>query len=426
MTVEVKSDHLEKQQLIFKMNIKSSLRAQIYIALLIGLCITLLLLMDWSEKLRPPNLEIKCNDPTIQKPIMSMNWMVFGDFLLFVFGFFAGSRIILLLQISQQKRQTSAAECWLVFMRPNLIFFIGFCATVVWVEIMSKYLGIKAPNFIAACQPYNLCNLCANMSRASVIVTCSKSQSTWIPAASAFPSVISTVQAFDMCFLTLFVVYRLKNAAKRWITYVVLLIASISTLATGGLTIYLNKADLFGVCVGCLIGILCSALTMSVLAWLEREKKPELPRFWNDPPPNDCSKKTVPSQALPSDAPIPPPSFRDEKSAVPIRWIKNFGCLIAWISPYLTIMLYFYYLSIGLITFICVAYGMIMYNITTTCLLFPLTPIDCEKKVPIHRSNPRDTALLPPSNPLVRDTNNAPPTEYSRIIYPTLPPTDWM
>ena len=95
MTVEVKSDHLEKQQLIFKMNIKSSLRAQIYIALLIGLCITLLLLMDWSEKLRPPNLEIKCNDPTIQKPIMSMNWMVFGDFLLFVFGFFAGSRIIL-------------------------------------------------------------------------------------------------------------------------------------------------------------------------------------------------------------------------------------------------------------------------------------------------------------------------------------------
>ena len=262
----------------------------IKIMILVGLSICVFILYGFSTTILPRNLsKMKCNDPSINKPMVSDNgWNVF----LIVIGFVTLSITIFALG----KKRKSADGFWyncLVFLRPGLIFFIGFYATISFVEIMSKYLGYTAPNFIAACQPNNVNRLCNTFSSRYVIVNCTTPRDSWVPASSSFPSIMSTMQAFDMFFLVLYINYRIKSEANRWIHYVAGLTALIFTLATGCLTIYRNEVGNNGVWVGYLIGILSAITTMKILKWLEKEYQ-ELPRFWNDPSTDEIEMTFMP------------------------------------------------------------------------------------------------------------------------------------
>ena len=285
-------------------------RYAIQATFLVLLSILFFSLVGWSLSLsfRPMNhAKMKCNDPDINNPMVSdKGWNI----VLVALGFFIVSIIIPALG----KKIKSFDGVWyncLVFMRPGLIFFIGFCATFVLVQYTSKSLGFPAPNFIAACHPENVTSLCNATSTHYVIVNCTTKKS-WISASSSFPSVITTMQTFDMSFLALYIGHRIKSKGSKWIIFLVSLIAMIFTVITGSLTIYCNEAFQSAVWVGYVIGVLCAGLTMMCLELLEWKKRDNLPRFWNDSlfPFPKRNKVNVPFQTLdplPSGHSAPPP-----------------------------------------------------------------------------------------------------------------------
>ena len=300
-----------------------TVRYAIQATFLILLSILFFFFVMWSlnSSFRPAMklAKMKCNDPDINNPMVSdKGWNMF----LVAIGFFINLSIIIPALLKKIKPVNGVWYNCLVFLRPGLIFFIGFCATFVLVQNTSRYLGLAAPNFIAACQPDNVTSLCNVTSTRYVIVNCTTEKS-WVPASSSFPSVITTMQAFDMLFLALYVNYRIKSKANRHIKFIASLIALIFTLTTGCVTIYCNEAYLSDVWIGCVVGGTCAGLTMMCLGLLEWEKTENLPRFWNDPLP-DGRKLTIPRQTLdplPSGHSVsPPPSsslFGDPKNHPP-------------------------------------------------------------------------------------------------------------
>ena len=139
--------------------------------------------------------------------------------ILVALGFLIVSIIIPALGKKKKSAEDGFWYNFLVFMRPVLIFFIGFCATFVLVQYTSKSLRSPAPNFIAACQPGNVPSLCNVTSTDYVIVNCTTEKS-WVPASSSFPSVISTMQAFDMSFSVLYI-FCITSKAKSFKLFVV-------------------------------------------------------------------------------------------------------------------------------------------------------------------------------------------------------------
>ena len=246
--------------------------------------------------------------------------------ILVALGFLIVSIIIPALGKKKKSAEDGFWYNFLVFMRPVFIFFIGFCATFVWVQIMSKYFGLAAPNFIAACQPENVTSLCNVTSTDYVIVNCTTAEKSWVPASSSFPSVITAMQAFDMFFFALYIYIPIKSKANKDVKmFGSQCIASIFTLATGCLTIYCNEASIVVVFTGFAYGVAGASWTMmcllSVETFLKLEKKENLPRFWNDPLP-DRIKSTIPRQTLdplPSghSAPPPPPYSGLETNNLP-------------------------------------------------------------------------------------------------------------
>ena len=86
---------------------------------------------------------------------------------------------------------------------PGHIFYIGFCATYTLVATLSVYWRCTALNSSAACKPGNVPSLCDAMSNHYVSVKCTtNNEEMWVPASSAWPSVLIII-----CFTALYFWY---------------------------------------------------------------------------------------------------------------------------------------------------------------------------------------------------------------------------
>ena len=82
-------------------------------------------------------------------------------------------------------------------------FYIRFCATYTLVETLCVYWRCTAPKSIAACKPENVSSLCDAMSNHYVSVKCTtNNEEMWVPASSAWPSVLIII-----CFTALYFWY---------------------------------------------------------------------------------------------------------------------------------------------------------------------------------------------------------------------------
>ena len=134
------------------------------------------------------------------------------------------------------------------------------------VTTISTFWGPLAPNFMAYQSFHRLCQL-TTIPYMNKIHPISITFTFKTTARSAFPSLIPTLQAFNMCFLAFYIGYRMNmNTLCRAI---VQLGAVIFILVTGFVTVHLNEADHLGVWIGCLIGISSAVLTMMILRGLE-------------------------------------------------------------------------------------------------------------------------------------------------------------
>ena len=92
---------------------------------------------------------------------------------------------------------------WLVCWCPGLIFHIRFCATYTLVETLCVYWRCTAPKSIAACKPENVSSICDAMSNHYVSIKCTtNNEEMWVPASSAWPSVLIII-----CFTALYFWY---------------------------------------------------------------------------------------------------------------------------------------------------------------------------------------------------------------------------
>ena len=231
-----------------------------------------------------PAISMKCNDATIRAPmIYSVSHEVFVAVMFFIT--FLALLSMGLMDLNSSERSRTCEEGFVRFIRPPSIFLIGLFATWTSVDILSKYLGFLAPNFLAACQPFNVTGLCEEMSSHYVIVNCTTHSTEWIPASYAFPSFISTIEVYTMCFLVLYLAHRIKSRGNdTMLNYVARLLAFVCAWDTGCMKINYNEATISAVLVGCGIGILSAVMMVWVLKWLERDENNEqLPRIFNDP-----------------------------------------------------------------------------------------------------------------------------------------------
>ena len=260
------------------------------------LALILAALLTFSE--RKHVARMKCNDPDINEPkIADFDWNLLLPSI--------GTVIASIMIIIHRKKQNSADGFWyglFVFLCPLFVVTIGLNLTAWLVQLISVCSGFTAPNFIAACQPDNVNLVCDAFSNRYVIVNCTTPRDSWVPASSAFPSTISTVQAFVMFFLILYIGYRIKNESKP-IHFVVGLIGFLSTWATGCIVINRNEATISAVLVGYLIGIVSATISIKILKLLEKEME-LLPRFLNDPTQFPTSAAQFPNSDPASDPPL--------------------------------------------------------------------------------------------------------------------------
>ena len=226
----------------------------------------------------PNNRAMKCNDPDINQPVTRReNW--FGLIMAMFMPAFLNCFLIIpnLKQVTSKQRSDS-----IVFLvHPMLIYLTGLFATCVLVLSVSYYYGTLAPNFVAACQPEKLQELCGSNSNTYVFVNCTTPYIHWLPARSAFPSIIPTVYAFGIYFFALQVSDFVEVSGK--VKWILLTLLQIVALAMIGLIGYVpsnlihNEAHHSGVWVGCIIGILAAIGTVVLIEIVARANSQELP-----------------------------------------------------------------------------------------------------------------------------------------------------
>ena len=239
------------------------------------------------------NHEVKCDNPGISKPlVMDYEWIVNSVTMTrqYIVPIFIG------LNMDWEMKSKQGAGIFFNFlltMIPSMIFLNGFAATVAVVTTISSFWGSLAPNFLAASQPHLLHGLCQLKYIAYLSKLCPTCTTFQMSARSAFPSNIPTLQAFNMCFLALYIGYRMNTlprgiwfSANRYFRYLIQLCALIFTLVTGFVTIHRNEADHLGVWIGCLIGISSAVVAMAALKGLEGRIQKRLQPM-NDPASND-------------------------------------------------------------------------------------------------------------------------------------------
>ena len=309
-----------------------SIKTGIQRTLLLAFLVISFSLFLWSFTITPMPI-VKCNDATIKEAVktsedisvlLCLMLMAIGIIQLFVMS------VVEERCHKKNKILYTIGHSFLVPFRPFFINIIGYFATFASVQIASRYLGFVAPDFIAACRPVNLTSLCNKTATHFVMVNCTTPRLSWIASAYAFPSVYSTMIAFNMCFHALHIGYRIRS---RLINYISRLIAFSITCAIGCLQIYLNQANQSAVWVGGFIGVSCAGFSFIILLWLEKEDKSQLPRFWDDPPPKNCGRNVTTVDPLTSPAatpssftylgdnnpppPVHPPPYRSIYPAVP-------------------------------------------------------------------------------------------------------------
>ena len=241
------------------------------------------------DHLHPKNQDVQCNDPGISKPlVMDYEWIANSVRLtrMYIMPILLGY-----VEGIESKRDVGLFYHFLLTMIPSIIFLNGFAATKAVVTTISSFWGSLAPNFLSVCQPDNLIHrLCQLKSINYLSKICPKCATFQMSARSAFPSMIPTLQAFNMCFLALYIGYRMNTqskkiwgSVKRYFKYLIQLGAFVFILVTGFATIHRNEADHPGVWSGCAIGILSAVVAMAVLRRLEGRIRRKLPPM-NDPP----------------------------------------------------------------------------------------------------------------------------------------------
>ena len=247
---------------------------------------------------------MKCNDPQINEPMINDGVNYWSKYLILGFGL-----LLFLFKIIIMGLNSIVAGHWYYgFVRPFLIVLIGIFGTYALVKIMSKHLAVTAPNFIAACEPQDLTLICNETASHLVRVNCTTPQNLWIPASSAFPSMISTIQSFVMCLMVLYRGYGsiALNSRKEYFKFS--LIALCFIIGTCYETVRVNEATVTAVVVGCVIGISCAVMTfflLSLLEWIKKKDTHQLPRFYDDVLTNE-SQMSVPSPSPLGDAALPP------------------------------------------------------------------------------------------------------------------------